>query len=110
MSATSEPSEKLAVVARIKAKAGERDKMLAALRSLVEAADSETGTESYIVHEALDDSDVVWVYELYENDAALDVHASSSAMAEIAGALAGLVAEAPQLNLARPVHASGVTI
>lgn len=104
------PGSKVAVIARLKSKPGARDEMLEALGALVVAAESEPGTLAYVFHEALDDPDVVWAYELYTDQAALDTHSASTAMAEMIGAIGHLVAEAPQLNVARPTRGCGIEI
>jgi quinol monooxygenase YgiN len=44
----------------------------------------------------------VWVYELYTDQAALDTHSKSPAMAEAIGAFGGLLGGAPELNILTP--------
>lgn len=101
-------SSRVAVIARLKSKPGSRREMLDALGALVVAAENEPGTLAYVFHEALDDPDVIWAYELYENQEALDSHSASPAMAEMIGTIGHLVAEAPQLNVARPAQGYGI--
>lgn len=79
---------------------GTRPEGLAALERALEAAHSEHGTEVYSFHVDRADADVVWAFELYSDDEALGTHGQSPAVAELFGALGGLLAEPPMLVVA----------
>jgi quinol monooxygenase YgiN len=76
-------SNKLAVVAKLRAASGRGD-ALAAL--LVEQAATvrrlEPGCLEYRPHRAADDADVFVFYELYDDEAAFEAHRTSAHMAE----------------------------
>jgi quinol monooxygenase YgiN len=91
----------IAVVARITTAEGKRDETLAVLARLVEAAEGEPGTLQYTLAADAKDPDVVWVTELYADQAALDAHSGSATMAEVGGSLGGLLAAAPELHFAQ---------
>ena len=70
---------KIGVVAKIPCQPGKRADAAAALGELVEATQSEAGTALYIMHEDTKDDDVLWMYELYDDQAAFDAHMGSEA-------------------------------
>ena len=78
----------------MRARAGRRAELLELLRELVDAAASdEPGTLVYVMHEAADDPDTVVSYELFADEAALEAHKASPAVAAVMPRLQPLVAE-----------------
>jgi quinol monooxygenase YgiN len=93
---------KIAYVVRLSVADGKRDEALATLGKLVAATEGEPGTVQYLMHTEVENPDVVWFYELYEDQAAFEAHSGSAAMAEVVGSLGGLLdgpAEMHQLDL-----------
>ena len=101
---------KIAVIAKLTARSGRRDDLVAALAPLSEAVEDEAGTEVYAVHLDTGDADVVWFYELYGDDAALAAHSGSEAMKSAGGALAEVLAGPPEITLLSPVRAKGIAL
>jgi len=56
---------------------GELDAVLAALRQLVEASRAEPGCLLYQAHRSPDDPNVIFLYEQYADESALQAHADS---------------------------------
>jgi quinol monooxygenase YgiN len=81
----------IAHIVKITAAEGKRDEALAALGRLVDATESEPGTLQYVLYTDTTDAVTIWLTELYADEAALNAHMSSPAMAEIAGKLGGLL-------------------
>lgn len=78
----------------MRAQPGRRAELLEVLRVLVDAAAAdEPGTLVYVMHEAGDDPDTVVSYELFADDAALEAHRASPAVASVMPRLSGLVAD-----------------
>ena len=78
----------------MRAHPGRRAELLELLRELVAAAASdEPGTLVYVMHEAADDPDTVVSYELFADEAALEAHKASPAVAGVMPRLQPLVAE-----------------
>jgi quinol monooxygenase YgiN len=77
----------------MRARAGRRGELLEILRELVEAAANEPGTLVYAMHEAADDPDTVVSYELFADEAALEAHQASPAVAGAMPRLESLLAE-----------------
>jgi quinol monooxygenase YgiN len=78
----------------MRAHSGRRAEVLDILRELVDAAADEPGTLVYAMHEAADDPDTVVSYELFADEAALEAHKASPAVAGAMPRLESLLAEA----------------
>ena len=65
---------KVAIAVKIRVKAGQRDAMTAAVQPGLATAQGESGTLTYLFHHDLVDENVVWFYELYEDDAYAKAH------------------------------------
>lgn len=74
---------------------------------MLDHVESEPGTLHYVLHHDLGDADVLWVYEVYADQAALDAHGGSEAMAALIGAIGGSLGGAPELTLATPIGGKG---
>ncbi|HWC37177.1 MAG TPA: antibiotic biosynthesis monooxygenase family protein [Acidimicrobiales bacterium] len=98
---------KVAVLARVKAKEGRGQDLVAAFRPVLSQADKEPGTLLYVLHRAKDNPDLFWVSELYADDDAFAAHSGSEAMAAAAPALGDVIAES-ELIIGEPVSAKGV--
>lgn len=70
-------SEKLTVVARIRAKPGKEEEVKQALLGLVGPTRSEAGCINYDLHQSHDDPALFLFYENWTSKAALDAHAQS---------------------------------
>lgn len=101
---------KISVIAKLTAADGKADEVRAALRDVVEAAVDEEGLEVYSAHASADEPDVFYFFELYRDQAALDVHGTGEAMRAAMGAFAGLLAGRPEITMMSPVVAKGLDI
>lgn len=97
-----------AVVARITAREGQRDGLVAALQVALDNVQSEPGTRYYILHTDDKDADVVWFYELYESAADLQAHSTSAWFKELGPSLAPFLAGRPELTFMTPVGGKGL--
>lgn len=98
---------KVAVLARVKAKKGEGEELIATFKPVIERAEEEPGTLLYVLHRSKDDPDLLWVCELYADDDAFAAHAGSDAMAAAAPRLGELIAES-ELVLGEPLSGKGL--
>ena len=85
---------KVAVTARVRAKEGRAEELIAAFGALLEQAESEPGTLFYAVNRSTDDPHLFWVYELYTDGDAFAAHSGSDAMAA-AGPVLGSSSPSP---------------
>lgn len=86
---------KVAQFAQFTSSPGAGDQVVAALRLALQAAASEDGTKVYAIHASPTNPDVVWMYELYEDEDARQAHSNSEATAALRSTLSGLLAEPP---------------
>lgn len=101
-------SGKVAVIAKIPARPGQRDDLAKALSTALETAKGERGTIYYILHTDDKDADVLWMYELYESQTALGEHMGSEAFKALGPAIGGLLGGAPELIFTKPVGGKGL--
>ncbi len=97
----------VAYIARLTAAEGKRDEAIAALGRLVDAAESEPGTLQYVLYADTADPAGIWLTELYADEAALEAHMSSPAMAEAVGSLGGLLGGPADLRRVEIVKRKG---
>jgi quinol monooxygenase YgiN len=100
---------KVSVVAKLTAAPGKRDAVVDALRDVVTATEQEPGTLVYALN-VEQDSDVIWFFELYADEAALATHAQSEAMKAAGPKLAGNLAGRPEITQLTPVVAKGLPL
>ena len=100
---------KVSVVAKITAAPGKRDEVVDALKGVVAATEQEPGTLVYALN-VEKDSDVIWFFELYTDEAALAAHGQSEAMKAAGPKLAGNLAGRPEIIQLTPVVAKGLPL
>ena len=98
----------VAVLARVPAKPGKRDELVAAFQAAIDNANTEDGTRLYILHTNDADPDAVLFYELYTNEAALVVHGTSDAFKALGASLRELAAGRPEITRLTPVMGKGL--
>ena len=97
----------VAYIARLTAAEGKRDEAIAALGRLVDATESEPGTLQYVLYADTADPAGIWLTELYADEAGLEAHMSSPAMAETVGSLGGLLGGPADLRRVEIVKRKG---
>ena len=98
---------KVAVTARVKAKEGKAEELIAAFAALLEQVQQEPGTLLYAVNRSTDDPHLFWVYELYTDASAFAAHSGSNAMAAAGPVLGELIAES-ELIVGEPLSGKGL--
>lgn len=71
----------LIVAGTFTVEAEHRDRMLSEVRPMVEATRAEAGCQAYVFSPDVDDPELVHLYELWDDQAALDAHFASDHMA-----------------------------
>ena len=97
----------VSVVARITAKEGRRDDVVAILSRMVTATESEPGTLAYSMHADNAEPETVWFFEVYTDEAALAAHGGSDTMKAVGAELRDLVASRPEVHVCTPLGAKG---
>jgi quinol monooxygenase YgiN len=98
----------IAVIAKIPCQPGTRDQVAAGLQPMLDHTESESGTLRYVLLADTTDADTLWMYELYEDQAALDAHGASDAMKALGGAIGPHLAGRPELHFCAPVGGKGL--
>jgi len=103
-------TEKVSFIARLKAKPGERDAIVAAFEKFLVAVEAEEGTEVYSLHLDKADADTLWIFELYTDQAAQDHHGGTPEFMELLTAIGDLLGDAPGMYGLDPIAAKGLTL
>jgi quinol monooxygenase YgiN len=102
---------KHAVIAKVTAASGKRDELVAVFAGMVDAVRNEDGTELYALLTDKTNADVVWFWEMYSDQAAVDAHTSGEAMKAVGAKLGGLIAPGGfELIFVEPVAAKGLAL
>ena len=99
---------KVAILAKLPVQPGKRDEFIDAFSSMFPVAEAEPGTLVYALHADDADENLVWIYELYRDQAALDEHSGSDGMKAAIAAFGPLLAGRPELIRLTPVQGVGV--
>lgn len=89
----------MVVVAKLKAKSGEAEKMEEALRGMVAKVAQEPGTLTYTLHRAQQDPCVFLFYEKYKDAAALKAHSATPYFKELFSFLKPLLDGPPEIDM-----------
>jgi len=96
------------VLAKITAQEGKRDELIAGMAPMMEHVESEPGTLQYILSTDAQDENVVWMYEVYEDQASFEAHGSSDVMKALGPAIGPFLAGRPELIFLSPVRGKGL--
>jgi quinol monooxygenase YgiN len=86
---------KVSLLIKFTAKPGMRDMLMEHFRSLVETVNIEEGTIDWAVHISPIEPDAVWLYEVYQDQAAMDIHNSTETNTQVK-------IKTSELTIARP--------
>lgn len=104
-------SSKIAVYVKLTAPEGKGDELVAAFAELYPGPlDAEEGTELHVIHQASDNPDVIFFYELYTDADANKAHSQGEALKAVLPKLAGLVAGPPEMIVGTPRNAKGIAL
>ena len=87
------------VVAKLKAKSGEAEKMEEALRGMVAKVAQEPGTLTYTLHRAQQDPCLFLFYEKYKDAAALKAHSATPYFKELFSSLKPMLDGPPEIEM-----------
>jgi len=98
----------VAVIAKISVLPGTRADAIVAFHQAITNATGEAGTLQYVLHEDAKQDDLLWIYELYTDQAALDAHSTSDGMKALGPVLRPFMAGRPELTYLNPVAGKGL--
>jgi quinol monooxygenase YgiN len=90
-------ADEVVLYARFTAKEGSGREVADILVELVQLVQQETGLRQYTLHRGLDNPDIVWFYEVYADQSALDAHGKFPEFGAIFARLADLTEGPPEL-------------
>lgn len=99
---------KIVVMAKIPCQPGKRDEAVTGLQPMLDHVEGEPGTLQYVLLKDSTDENLLWMYEVYADQAAFDAHAGSDAMKSLGHALGGVLAGRPELIFTTPVGGKGL--
>jgi quinol monooxygenase YgiN len=95
---------RLGVLVRLPSKPGLRAALLDVLHRYVDDLDEEPGTEAFLVCIDPDDGDVVWLYEWFHDEAALQAHREAPLFSRLMDEMSDLVADGPGIMRLDPLR------
>jgi quinol monooxygenase YgiN len=95
---------RIGLLVRIPVKPGLRAAALDVLNRYVDDLDQEPGTEAFMVCVEPDDGDVVWLYEWFRDEGALEEHRSTPLFHRLMAELPELVADGPGIMRLDPLR------
>ncbi|HXN86051.1 MAG TPA: putative quinol monooxygenase [Candidatus Binataceae bacterium] len=94
----------ITVIAKLKTKAGSEKQFEDAARKMIDTVRSaESGTLQYILHRGVKDPTEFVYYEVYSDQAALDLHGKTDHMKAFGGAIGALLDGRPQIDIVTEV-------
>ena len=99
---------KVATIAKVTAKEGQRDELAKALEHGLATASDEEGTIMYILHADANDPNLLWFYELYRDEDAREVHRTSDGMKALGPIVGPFMAARPELIRLEPLGGKGL--
>jgi quinol monooxygenase YgiN len=94
----------ITVIAKLKTKAGTEKQFEEAARKMIETVRSaEPGTLQYVLHRGAKDPTQFVYYEVYQDQAAFDLHGKTDHMKAFGGAIGALLDGRPQVDVLQEV-------
>ena len=98
----------VAVIAKIRSAPGKRAELAKEFEAAIDNVHNEPGTLTYIIHEDTKDEDLLWFYETYSDQAAMEAHGKSEWMKALGPKLGPLMAGRAELTFLKPVGGKGL--
>ncbi len=98
----------IGIVAKITIQEGKSEEAIAAFQPLLAAVEDEAGTVRYILHTDPANPELLWFYEQYADQAALDAHGTSDTMKAVGMSLRTIAAGRPEITILNVVGGKNV--
>jgi quinol monooxygenase YgiN len=96
------------LIAKLPAAEGKGSELAEAFKAAFEHVNKESGTRYYILHVDATNADLLWVYELYENQEAATAHMTAEWFAPFGKTLAPLMGGRPEMFFLTPIQGKGL--
>lgn len=94
------------MLVRLTASEGMRPALLDALHRYSDGLDEEPGTEVFVVHLDPDDTNIVWLYEIFHDDDAQNEHRAAEGFAQLMTELPDVLGAPPAILRLDPIRLS----
>ncbi len=88
----------IVLTAAFKAKTGKEAELEQVLRAMIPNVQNEAGTVKYILNRSTANQGKFLFYEMYKDDAALEIHNATPYFQELLRNIDGLISEQPQID------------
>ena len=99
---------KIAVLAKITALPGKRAELVKEFQFALDNVGAEAGTLTYILHEDAANDDVLYFYEMYTDQSAVEAHSGAEWFKELGPKLRPFTASRPEITMLKPVGGKGL--
>lgn len=96
------------LIAKLPAAEGKGAELAAAFKVAFEHVSKEEGTRYYILHADATNADLLWIYELYENQDAANAHMAADWFAPFSKSLAPFMGGRPEMFFLTPIEGKGL--
>ena len=96
------------LIAKLPAAEGKGAELAEAFKAAFEHVNKENGTRYYILHADAANADVLYVYEMYENQDAANAHMSADWFAPFGKSLAPFMGGRPEMTFLAPIAGKGL--
>jgi len=98
----------VSVIAKLPAAEGKGAELAEAFKAAFTHVNAEAGTRYYVLHADASNADLLWVYELYENQEAMQAHMGAEWFAPFSKSLAPFMGGRPELFFLTPIAGKGL--
>ena len=98
---------KVALAVKLPAASGKGNELAAAMGEALDEVQKESGTRYYILHADPNEADVLYMYEMYESQDALNEHMGSEAFKALGPAIGPFLGGRPDLKFVAPLGGKG---
>jgi quinol monooxygenase YgiN len=98
----------IALLAKLPAAEGKGAELAEAFKVAFEHVNKETGTRYYVLHADAANADMLWVYELYDNQEAANAHMGAEWFGPFSKSLAPFLGGKPELIFLSPLGGKGL--
>ena len=98
----------IGIVAKITIQEGKTEEAIAAFQPMLAAVEDEESTVRYILHTDASNPNLLWFYEQYVDQAALEAHGGSDTMKAVGMAMRGIAAARPEITVLEVVGGKNV--
>ena len=100
--------DQVCLIVKLPAAEGKGGELAEAFKAAFQHVNAEGGTRYYILHADKSDADVLWVYEMYENQDAANAHMSADWFAPFSKSLAPFMGGRPEMHFLAPIAGKGL--